>query len=232
MSNHALPTLTSTYSNFLSELSARIDDSLKQSYSANVTLTSPPTYTVRWNSASTKWEYNSGTPATPAWTDLATTYAINVSTATTLQTGRTIGCTGDATGTSGTFNGSANISFGLTLATVNSNVGSYGSTSAVPVITVNGKGLITAVSTAALGTIATQNSNAVSISGGTVTGVTVISPVLTLTGSAAPTPTVEGRVEWDTDDDALVVGTGSTSVRFISGTASTNNAIAMAIALG
>jgi hypothetical protein len=37
-----------------------------------------------------------------------------------------------------------------TLATVNSNTGSFGSTSVVPVITVNGKGLITAVSTATI----------------------------------------------------------------------------------
>ena len=37
-----------------------------------------------------------------------------------------------------------------TLATVNSNVGSFGSTTVVPVITVNGKGLITAVSTATI----------------------------------------------------------------------------------
>jgi hypothetical protein len=36
-----------------------------------------------------------------------------------------------------------------TLATVNSNVGSFGSASAVPVITVNAKGLVTAVTTAA-----------------------------------------------------------------------------------
>jgi hypothetical protein len=35
-----------------------------------------------------------------------------------------------------------------TLATVNSNTGSFGSATAVPVITVNGKGLVTAVSTA------------------------------------------------------------------------------------
>jgi hypothetical protein len=35
-----------------------------------------------------------------------------------------------------------------TLATVNSNTGSFGSSSSIPVITVNGKGLVTAVSTA------------------------------------------------------------------------------------
>ncbi len=36
----------------------------------------------------------------------------------------------------------------LTLATVNSNVGSFGSSTAIPVLTVNGKGLVTAASTA------------------------------------------------------------------------------------
>jgi hypothetical protein len=47
----------------------------------------------------------------------------------------------------------------LTLATVNSNVGTFGSGTAIPVITVNGKGLVTAVSTTGLtlGTAATQN---------------------------------------------------------------------------
>jgi hypothetical protein len=38
----------------------------------------------------------------------------------------------------------------MTLATVNSNVGTYGSSTAIPVITVNGKGLVTAVTTDAV----------------------------------------------------------------------------------
>jgi hypothetical protein len=51
-----------------------------------------------------------------------------------------------------------------TLATVNSNIGTFGSASAVPIITVNGKGLITAVSTTAFGitvgsTVITSGSN-------------------------------------------------------------------------
>ena len=75
----------------------------------------------------------------------------NATTATALATGRTIALTGDATA-SGSFDGSANYSQALTLATVNSNVGSFGSTSAVPVITVNAKGLITAVSTSTIST--------------------------------------------------------------------------------
>jgi len=63
--------------------------------------------------------------------------------------GTNMAVTGDVTGTSS----GANVA--LTLATVNSNVGSFGSASVVPVVTVNAKGLVTAVSTAnILGSIA------------------------------------------------------------------------------
>ena len=46
-----------------------------------------------------------------------------------------------------------------TLATVNSNTGSFGSATVVPVITVNGKGLITAVSTATISSLPSQTGN-------------------------------------------------------------------------
>jgi hypothetical protein len=72
----------------------------------------------------------------------------NAGTATTLQTGRTVAITGDLSYTSGSFNGSANVTGTGTLATVNSNVGTYGSSTSIPVVTVNAKGLVTAVSTA------------------------------------------------------------------------------------
>ena len=68
----------------------------------------------------------------------------NASTATTaaaLTTPRTIALTGDATA-SGSFDGSANYSQALTLATVNSNVGTFLKT------TVNAKGLVTAATSA------------------------------------------------------------------------------------
>jgi hypothetical protein len=65
----------------------------------------------------------------------------NAGTATALQTARTIALTGDATA-SGTFDGTANYSQALTLATVNSNVGTFLKT------TVNAKGLVTAAATA------------------------------------------------------------------------------------
>lgn len=73
----------------------------------------------------------------------------NASTATKWATARDLSLTGDGTATLASVDGSAAVSGALTLATVNNNVGSFGSATAVPVITVNGKGLITAVTTAA-----------------------------------------------------------------------------------
>lgn len=67
--------------------------------------------------------------------------------AATLTTGRTIAVTGDLAYTSPSFNGSTNVTAVGTLATVNTNVGSFGSVTAAPQFTVNGKGLITAAST-------------------------------------------------------------------------------------
>ena len=76
----------------------------------------------------------------------------NASTATTWQTARNLSLTGDATATLSGVNGGSNVSAALTLATVNSNVGTFGSTTAIPVVTVNAKGLVTAVSTTAIST--------------------------------------------------------------------------------
>ena len=67
--------------------------------------------------------------------------------AATLTTGRTIGITGDITYTSPAFNGASNVTAAATLATVNSNVGQFGSTTDVARVTVNAKGLVTAVDT-------------------------------------------------------------------------------------
>lgn len=61
-----------------------------------------------------------------------------------LTTARTIGITGDLTYTSPAFDGSANVTAAGILATVNSNVGTFGSASQVAQVTVNGKGLVTA----------------------------------------------------------------------------------------
>ncbi|MFA5961227.1 MAG: hypothetical protein WC848_00920 [Parcubacteria group bacterium] len=47
-------------------------------------------------------------------------------------------------------------------------------------------------------------SDALTISGGTISGSN-----LTLVQSATPTPTAEGRIEWDVDNDQLVIGNGT-----------------------
>lgn len=46
------------------------------------------------------------------------------------------------------------------------------------------------------------------------TGATLTNPVLALAQGAAAAPTAEGRIEWDTDDDALVVGDGAATKIF------------------
>jgi len=77
-----------------------------------------------------------------------TTPSLTVNSAPILTTARTIGIiTGDATSAGSSFDGSANNTNALTLATVNSNVGSFGSATAAPAVTVNAKGLVTAVTT-------------------------------------------------------------------------------------
>jgi hypothetical protein len=68
-----------------------------------------------------------------------TTNAANISSG-TLPSGRLPAFTGDATSSAG--------SAALTLATVNSNTGAFGSSTSIPVVTVNAKGLVTAMSTA------------------------------------------------------------------------------------
>jgi hypothetical protein len=68
----------------------------------------------------------------------------NAATATALATGRTIAITGDLSYTSPSFDGSSNVTAAGTLATVNSNVGTFTK------VTVNAKGLATAASQASL----------------------------------------------------------------------------------
>lgn len=101
--------------------------------------------------------------------------------------------TGDATGATA-----------LTLATVNSNVGTFGSGSLVPVITVNAKGLITAVTTAA-------------VSGGgsgTVTSITLTQPAagLTITGTGTAITTTGTPTFALANDLAAVEGLATTGI--------------------
>lgn len=78
----------------------------------------------------------------------------NAATATKLATARTIAATGDATG-AGSFDGSANLSMGLTLAASGVTAGSYGNSNAVPTFTVDAKGRVSAAGEVELGNAAT-----------------------------------------------------------------------------
>jgi len=80
----------------------------------------------------------------------------NVSTATALATPRDFSISGDTTAPTVSFDGTANVVLSSTLATVNANVGSFGTASAVGTFTVNGKGLITAASSTTIAITASQ----------------------------------------------------------------------------
>ena len=104
----------------------------------------------------------------------------NASTATALATSRNFSASGDASASAVGFTGAANVDLALTLATVNSNVGSFGSGTSVPTFTVNAKGLITAAGSAAIPTatssvlgLASFNSSDFLVTTGAVTIATV-----------------------------------------------------------
>ncbi len=77
-----------------------------------------------------------------AWDDANDNFDFNVN-------DPVITISGDVDGNA-TMTNLGNVNIGVTLDTVNSNVGSFGSQTAIPVITVNGKGLVTAVTTQAI----------------------------------------------------------------------------------
>lgn len=123
----------------------------------------------------------------------------NAGTATKLATGRTISITGDLAYTSPTFDGSGNVTAAGTLATVNTNVGTF----TYPSVTVNGKGLITAISNGSAPTTYT-GTYPIQVSGSTIS-------------SAFSTTTT-----WGAGNNGLVM-TGATGIPFVQATSSAIN---------
>ncbi len=154
------------------------------------------------NSGSAVWTFDSSTYLTTTGsaaglTSFPTLNQNTTGSAATLTTGRTISITGDLAYTSPSFNGSGNVTAAGTLATVNANVGTFGSTTQSPVITVDAKGRITAVSNATIaggggsGTVTDVSvTTANGISGSVATSTTT--PAITLTLGAITPTTVNG----------------------------------------
>ena len=126
----------------------------------------------------------------------------NAATTTKWATARNLSLTGDATATLSAVDGTAAVSASLTLATVNSNVGSFGGTTAIPVLTVNAKGLVTAASTVALATTLNITGDSGS------DGVALLTETLNFTGDTGITTTVSNNdVSIDLDDTAVTPNT-------------------------
>ena len=120
----------------------------------------------------------------------------NADTATTLATSRTLSISGAGTG-SASFNGGANAAIALTLANSGVTAGTYGSSSAIPSITVDAKGLITSASTTAIDSTSISNGGeSVSVSsGGQITSSANhdFDSGIDVTGNITVTGTVDGR---------------------------------------
>lgn len=219
MANHSLPTLTSTYTNFLTELGARIDDAAKQGRSDTVTLTNPPVGMIRWNATSKLWEQNTGTVATPAWTALATTYGISI--------------TGDAATVDGKSFGTFTAAGGIMYATSTTGAAATAAGTSGQVLLSGAAGAPTwtnqsslAVGSATTATSATSATTATNLAAGvagavpyqTGVGSTAFSAagtsgqVLTSAGTAAPT--------WSAQS-ALSVGSATTATHLAAGSAGT-----------
>lgn len=118
----------------------------------------------------------------------------NADTATALATARTITIDGDVDATATSFDGTGNIILSTTLDTVNSNVGSFGSSTAIPVVTVNGKGLVTGVSTASITTALTVGADS-----GTDDSVALATDTLNFVGTA-------NEIETAVSDNQIQIG--------------------------
>ena len=103
--------------------------------------------------------------------DIPTLNQNTTGSAATLTTGRTIAITGDLAYTSPSFNGSGNVTAAGTLATVNSNVGSFTNAS----VTVNAKGLVTAVSSGTAPVTSVSGTSPVDSSGGATPAISLAS---------------------------------------------------------
>jgi hypothetical protein len=188
MANHNLPTLTSTYASFVSDMDARMDDISIGFDPALTTVTNQATGTIRWVAASNKWEKWSGS----AWGNLSNSYAISISgSAASATTANTLATPRNINGVS--FDGSANISVNLNNSITLSNAGSGAASGS----TFNGSSAVT-ISYNSIGAPSTTGTNASGNWG------------INITGSAAKVVTTNWTVEESGTD--LIFKYGATTV--------------------
>ena len=144
-SDFSKPQVTDTYLNVTAEINAITGDLARGLDPATTSAANLPTGALRWNSANGFWEKFTGT----TWNALAGLYNIVAAQTAKLASAVTLGISGDISGAA-SFDGSQNVTITATLPTVNANPGTVGSTSSVPVITINAKGQVTAVGSAAI----------------------------------------------------------------------------------
>lgn len=145
----------------------------------------------------------------------------NASTATALATARSITIDGDVDASATNFDGTGNITLTTTLDTVNSNVGSFGSATAIPVLTVNAKGLVTAASTAAITTTLTVGADS-----GSNDTVALADDTLTFAGTTNEIETTvsDNQIQIGLPDNVTVGGNLTVSGNMtVSGTTTTVN---------
>ena len=127
----------------------------------------------------------------------------NADTATVLATGRTITIDGDVDATATSFNGSTNITLTTTLDSTGVSAASYGSSTAIPVITVDAKGRITAATTAAISSALT-----IAADSGSNDTVTVGTDTLTFAGTSNEinTTVTNNQIQIGLPDDVTIGG--------------------------
>lgn len=151
--------------------------------------------------------------------DIPTLNQNTTGSAATLTTGRTIAITGDLSYTSPSFNGSANVTAAGTLATVNANVGSFTNAS----VTVNGKGLVTAVSSGTAPVTSVTGTAPVVSSGGATPAISMAAATTSVNGYLTST-------DWNTFNNKTsntgtvtsVGGTGTVNGITLTGTVTTS----------